>query len=147
MNSKIFIEAGKRLTLNEYVPIASRTMSLITEATEGVNEIDEIFSVTDIAALLNKISMHMSGEFEIRHTPSRYIQIVYRPYVFNEAEFDEEYLLSNFIETHDASENRLWVSERVLIAFIDRNLYGVAFVLYFYLGYLIDIIMIYSQGI
>ena len=136
MNNAIFIEAGKRLTLKEYVPIASDAMSLIADAAESIDEIDETFSIADLVVLLNKICVHMAGEFEIRRTPSCYCQIVYKRYVINEAEFDEKYLLSNFIVTHDESGNRLWVSEKIFIAFIDRKLYGFAFMLYLYLGYL-----------
>jgi hypothetical protein len=42
----------------------------------------------------------------------------------------------DFVETFDRRQNTLWINERVVIAFIDRKLYGVAFMLYFYLGYL-----------
>lgn len=136
MNNEIIINADKRLTLAEYTPIASRTMSLIAEAAKGVYEIDEIFSVTDLSALLNKISMHMSGEFEIRQTPSDYRQIIYKPYPINIAEVDRVRIDSNFVDIHDAPENCLWVSEKVLFAFINQKLYGIAFVLYFYLGFL-----------
>ncbi len=136
MKNEIFIEAGKQFTLEAYLPIASRTMSLIADAAKGVNEIDETFSVTDISALLNKMTEHMAGEFEIRRTPSHYCQIVYEPYAFNEAEFDKEYIDTGFVDTQDDGQNCLWVNEKVLIAFIDRKLYGVAFMLYFYLGYL-----------
>ena len=137
MNNEIFIEVGKRLTLEEYGPIVSRTMLLIAKAAEGVDEIDKTFSVTDLSALLNKAIMSMSGEFEIRRTLSHYYQIIYEPYPFNEAEFDEEYYINKgFVDTHDDGQNCLWVSEKVLFAFIDRKFYGVAFMLYFYLGYL-----------
>ena len=54
-----------------------------------------MFSITDILTLLNKICVHMIGEFEIRHTPSCYIQIAYKPYIVNEeVEFGEEYRVS-----------------------------------------------------
>ena len=78
----------------------------------------------------------MSGEFEIHRTPSDYCQIVYVLCVPNEAEFDEEYVWVDSTETHDASESRLWISERVLLAFMDRKLHGVPTAIYFYLGYL-----------
>lgn len=136
MKNAIFIEAGKHLTLNEYLPIASRTMSLITEAAKGVNEIKETFSVTDLAALLNKICRHMAGEFEIRNTPSHYVQIVYTADILNEAGFDEGYIVSDFVDTHDCGQNTLWVNEKAVIGFMDRNLCDIAFILYFYLGYL-----------
>ena len=137
MNSTLFIEENKQLTLEAYIHVASDMMSLIAEAAEGINEIDETFSVADLSDLLNKVSTHMSGEFEIRRTPSCYCQIVYEPYVSNESGFGEEhYRYSNSTDPHDEWENCLWVSEKVLLAFIDRKFYGVAFMLYFYLGYL-----------
>ena len=136
MKNEIFIEPGKQLTLKEYIAIASRTMSLITEAAKEVKEIDETFSVTDIAVLLNKICVHMAGEFEIRHTPSSHIQIVYTPHVLDKAGFDEGYIVRDLVDTQDRGQNSLWISEKVVIAFIDRNLYGIASMLYFYLGYL-----------
>lgn len=136
MKNEIFIKLGEQLTLGRYLPIASDTMSLIAEAAESVDEINETFSIADLAILLNKICVHMEGEFEVRRTSSGYYQIVYVPYVFNEVGFDEDYLLSNFTETHNASENRLWVNEKVLIAFIDQKLHGIHSAVYFYLGYL-----------
>ncbi len=45
MNNEIFIEANKQLTLEAYIHVASDMMSLITEAAEGINEIDETYSV------------------------------------------------------------------------------------------------------
>lgn len=134
MNNEIFIEVGKRLTLKEYVPIASRTMSLITEASKAVKEIDETFSVTDIAAVLNKMSRHMSGAFEIRRTPSHYYQIVFNPHVFNDAKFEEEYVLREFTKPQDVEYNQLWITEEVLFAIMDRTLHGIPAAIYFYLG-------------
>ena len=137
MNNEIFIEANKQLTLEAYIHVASDMMSLITEAAEGINEIGETYSVADLSDLLNKVSTHMSGKFEIRRNPSCYCQIVYEPYVSNESGFDEEhYRYSNSTDPHDDWESCLWISEKVLLAFIDRKLYGIAFMLYFYLGYL-----------
>ena len=136
MKNELFIEAGKQLTLTEYIPIASRTMSLIGEAAKDVKEIDATFSVNDLIVLLNKICVHMAGEFEIHQTPSRYIQIVYTPNVLDEVGFDEGYIVSDFVDTQDRERNTLWISEKVVIAFINRNLYGIASMLYFYLGYL-----------
>ena len=136
MNNEIFIETGKRLTLSEYTPIAYRTMSLIAEAATGVDEIDEAFSVADLVILLNKICVHRSGEFEIHRTPSDYCHITYKPYLVNEAEFDEGYRVSDLVDVPDHVQDALWVNEKVAIAFMDGSLYGVAFMLYFYLGYL-----------
>ena len=136
MKNEIFIEVGKQLTLKAYMPVASRTMSLIAEAAKDIDEIDETFSVTDISALLNKMSVHIQGEFEIRRTPSCYCQIVYEPYAYNESEFDEEHISGDFVDTHNDGRECLWVNEKVLFAFVNRELYGVAFMLYFYLGYL-----------
>ena len=134
MNSEIFIEANTELTLKVYAPIASQTMSLITEAAEGVDELKETFSIDDLSALLNKGTVHMAGEFEIHRTPSHYCRVVYKPYVLDEAEFGDGYRFSDFVDTPADRQNCLWVNEKVLIAFIDRKLYGVAFMLYFYLG-------------
>ena len=136
MKNELFIEAGKQLTLTEYIPIASRTMSLIGEAAKDIKEIDKTFSVNDLVVLLNKICVHMTGEFEIRQTPSRYIHIVYTPYVLDEAGFDEGYMVTDYVDTQDREQNRLWISEKVVIAFINRNLFGITVILYFYLGYL-----------
>lgn len=137
MNNELFIQAGKQLTLEEYVPIASQMLSFIAESTEGINAIDITFLVDDLSALLNKVTLHMAGEFEMRWTPSHYCQIVYEPDVFNEAPLNEEYSIDKgVVETQDDKQNCLWVNEKVLFAFIDRKLYGVAFMLYFYLGYL-----------
>lgn len=136
MNTEIFMVAGDQLTLKTYVPVASQMMSLIAEAAEGIGEISEPLSMIDLSEMLNKVCTHMPGAFEIRRTPSSYCQIVYEPYVLNAAEFKDGYALRNFVDTPDTEQNCLWVSEKVLIAFIDRKLYGVAFMLYFYLGYL-----------
>ena len=78
----------------------------------------------------------MSGAFEVHRTPSQYHQIVYKPAVWNTEEFEKEYILADFVETDDAGPNRLWISEKAVTAFIDRKLYGIAFMIYFYLGYL-----------
>ena len=136
MSKEIFIKAGDELALQAYVPIASHVVSLIGEVAADIDEIDEIFSLTDLSILLSKVSVHMSGEFEIRRTPSKYCQIVYEPCVFNSAEFDEGYISTDLVSTHDHQQDRLWINEKVLFAFIDRKLYGVAFTLYFYLGHL-----------
>ena len=132
----IFIEAGRKLGLEEYVPIASQTVSLIADAAENINEISRIFSVDDLLILLNKVCVHMPGEFEIRRFPSCYCQIIYNPYISNAAAFEETDMLSDFVETDDKGQNRIWISEKVVFAFIDRKLYGVATTIYFYLGYL-----------
>ena len=136
MKNEIFIKPGERLTLKQYLPIASDTMSLIAAAVEGVEEIDETFSATDLSVLLNKICGHMRGEFEVNQMPSDYCQIVYKPYLVNEVEFDEGYIVSDFVDTLDRGQDTLWINEKVVIEFINRRLYGVAFMLYFYLGHL-----------
>lgn len=134
MNDKIFIEVGKQLRLEEYAPIASQTMSLIANVAESINEISEMFSMDDLFILLNKVCIHMPGEFEIHQFPSRYYQIVYKPYILDAAEFEETYMLGDFVETDDQGQNRLWIGEKAFSAFIDRKLYGVATLIYFYLG-------------
>ena len=136
MNDKIFIEVDKQLKLEEYAPIASQTLSLIADAAESINEISEVFSKDDLFILFNKVCIHMPGEFEIHQLPSRYYQIIYKPYIFDAAEFEQTYMLSDFIETEDQGQNRIWIGEKVLFAFTDRKLYGIATLIYFYLGYL-----------
>ena len=136
MNNEIFIDTSERLTLQAYIPIASQTMSLIAEAAEGVAEIEETFSITDLSVLLNKVCAYIPGEFEIRRTPSNYCQIVYESYAFDEGEFEEMYTDIGFVDMHDTRQDCLWINEKVFIAFIDRKLYGLAFMLYFYLGHL-----------
>ena len=136
MNDEIFIKAGEQLTLSEYVPITSQTMLLIAKAAENIKEIDETFSIADLSTLLNRVSMHMAGEFEIRQTPSHYCWFVYKPYISNEAELDETYIDIGFVDVHDDNTDCLWINEKVLFAFINRKLYGAAFALYFYLGHL-----------
>jgi len=136
MNDKIFIEVDKQLKLEEYALIASQTLSLIADAAESINEISEMFSKDDLFILFNKVCIHMPGEFEIHQSPSRYYQIIYKPYILDAAEFEGTYMPSDFVETDDNGQDRLWVSEEVLFAFIDRKLYGVATLIYFYLGYL-----------
>lgn len=136
MNNEVFVKVGKQLTLKTYVPIASRTMSLIAEAAEGIDEIDETFSVVDLSLLLNKICQHMSGTFEVHRTPSQYYQIVYKPAVWNTGEFKKEYILGDFVEADDAGQNHLWISEKTVTAFMDRKLHGVPARIYFYLGHL-----------
>ena len=136
MNDKIFIEVGKQLGLGEYAPIASQAMSLIADTAESINEISEMFSKEDLFILLNKVCIHMPGEFEIHQSPSRYYQIIYKPYILDGAAFEETYRLSDSVETDDQGQNRIWVNESVLFTFIDRKLYGVATLIYFYLGYL-----------
>ena len=136
MSKEIFIKAGDELALKAYVPIASHLVSSIGDVAAGVDEIDDTFSLADLSILLDKVSVHMSGEFAIHRTPSKYCQIVYEPYVFDPAEFDEGYISTDLVGTRDPQQNSLWINERVLFAFIDRKLYGVAFTLYFYLGHL-----------
>ena len=136
MKQCVFIEAGKQLDLEEYVPIASQTVSLIADAAENINEIRGIFSIDDLLILLNKVCVHMAGEFENRRCPSRYYQIIYKPCIFNAAAFEEEYIPSDLVETVDKRQNCLWMSAKVITIFIDRKLYGVATLIYFYLGYL-----------
>ena len=136
MNNEIFIDADERMTLAEYVSIGSRMMLLIAEAAESTDEVDEVLTIVDLSTLLNKVSMHMSGEFKIRRTPSQYCQIAYEPYVFNEAELDKAYINNDFVDLHDDKRDCLWINEKVLFAFRDRKLYGTAFALYFYLGHL-----------
>ena len=136
MRNEIFIKPGERLTLEQFLPIASQTMSLIAGAAENVNEINETFPIADLTGLLNKICVHMRGEFEVHRTPSDYYQIVYNPHCVEEAEFDEGDIVSNFVDPFDHLQDTLWINEQVVKVFINRNLYGVAFMLYFYLGYL-----------
>ena len=70
MKKEVFIiKPSERLTLEQYLPIATDTMSLIAEAAEDVKEIDEVFSIINLFVLLNEISKYMSGEFEVRQTP------------------------------------------------------------------------------
>ena len=77
----------------------------------------------------------MSGKFEIRQMPSGYCQIAYKPYVPDESEFDEGHFIpSGFVDPLADPLNCLWISEKVFSAFVDRKLYGIAFILYFYLG-------------
>jgi hypothetical protein len=54
MTNAIFIETNKQLTLEQYVPIAAETMSLIADTTEGLNKIVETFSVAELSVLLNQ---------------------------------------------------------------------------------------------
>ena len=137
MNNEIFIEADKALILEAYTPVASQMMSSIGEIAEGIDEIDETFSIADLTDLLNKVCAHMSGKFEVRQTPSDYCQIVYEPYVSDESGFDaENFIPSNFVDPLADPAHCLWISEKVFRAFVDRKLYGIAFALYFYLGYL-----------
>ena len=136
MKNEIFIETDKQFTLNTYLPIASHTMSLIAKAAQGINEIDGTFSIDDVLILLNRANTYMSGEFEIRQTSSSHYHIVYKPYPYSEEEFEEEYILDNHVEAHKQNKKLLWVSEKVLTAFLDRKLYGVALMIYFSLGYL-----------
>ena len=136
MKNEIFIKPGERLALKQYLPIASETISLIAEAAEDVDEVNETFSVADLVILLNKVCVHMSGEFEIHRTPSDYCQIAYKPYLVNEARFNEGYIVSDFVDTPDRGQDTLWINEEVVIAFMNRSFYGVAFILYFYLGHL-----------
>ena len=136
MKREIYIKLDERLTLEQYLPIAADTMSFIAEAAEGVEEIEETFSVSNLSVLLNEISKDISGEFEVCQMPSTYCQIVYMPFSFNGAAFDEESVLSNIIEMPDAPKIHLWVNGKVLTAFIDKRLHEVAIAIYFYLGYL-----------
>ena len=136
MNDKIFIEVGKQLRLEEYAPIASQTVSLIADAAESISEINRTFSIDNLFILLNKVCVHMPGEFEIRRFRSCYYQIIYNPYIFDASAFEETDMLTDFVETDDKGQNRIWINEKVVFAFIDRKLYGVATMIYFYLGYL-----------
>ena len=137
LKNEIFIRANQQLTLSEYVAIASETMSVIAEAAEGIDEINETFSIVDLIVLLNKICLHMGGEFEVRRTPSDYCQIAYKPPLVNEAGFDEGYIVRDFVDTPDRGQDPLWINEKVIITLIDRSLHGVAFMLYFFLGHLL----------
>ena len=84
MKNEIFIKPDERLTLAQYLPIASETLSLTAEAAEGIDEINETFSIADLIVLLNKVCAPMSGEFEIHRTPSDYCQIAYKPYLVSQ---------------------------------------------------------------
>lgn len=134
MSNEIYIEVNKQLTLKEYAPIASQTLLLIAEVAEGVPEIKEVFSISNLSALLNKICASIPGEFEVHQTPSDYCQIIYKPYVYDESEFGEVNIDRGLVDQQDHWQDCLWINEKVLVAFIDRKLYGVAFMLYFYLG-------------
>ena len=139
MSDKIFIEKGMQLSLKAYIPIASRTISLIAEAAESVNEISETFSVVDLSTLFNKACAQMPGEFEIRPTFSQHCQIVYEPCAFNEAAFEAKDRSVGSVKKHDDNQNgqnRFWLDEKVLFAFINQKFYGPACTLYFYLGHL-----------
>ena len=136
MNDKIFIEVGKQLGLEEYVHVAAKTASLIADAAENINEISRVFFIDDLLILLNKVCVHMPGEFEIRRFPSCYCQIIYNRDIFNAVAFEETDIPSDFVEMDDNGQNRIWISDKVVYAFIDRKLYGAATVIYFYLGYL-----------
>ena len=139
MNDKIFIEKGMQLPLKAYIPIASRTVSLIAEAAESINEIGETFSVVDLSTLLNKVCAQMPGDFEIRRTFSQHYQIAYESRTFNEAAFEAEDESVGSIEKHNnkqSEQNRFLLDEKVLFAFINQKFYGPACALYFYLGYL-----------
>lgn len=137
MSNEIRIETDTPLTLEAYVSLASDIMVLVGEAAEGIDEIDETFSIADLSDLLNKMSVRISDEFEIRPTPSRDCHVVYEPYVPDESEFDAERRgPSDFSDEDDAPPICLWINRKVFRAFVDRKLYGVAFALYFYLGYL-----------
>lgn len=139
MSDKIFIEKGMQLILKAYIPIASQTMSLIAEAAESVDEIDETFSVVDLSTLFNKVCAQMPGGFEIRPTFSQHCQIVYKPRVFDEATFEAKDMSVGSAEMHDDKQNgqnRFWLDAKVLFAFINQKFYGPACSLYFYLGHL-----------
>lgn len=127
------------LTSKAYIPLASQAVSLIAEAAESVNEINEAFSVIDLPILFNKVCAQMPGEFEIYPTFSQHYQIVYEPYAFNEAEFEGKDMSIGAVKTHDDSQNdqnRFWLDEKVLFAFRNQKFYGPACTLYFYLGHL-----------
>ena len=137
MNNEIRIETDTPLTLETYASLASDIMLLIGKAAEGIDEIDETFSIADLSDLLNKMSVHISGESESPPTPSRGCQVVCGPHVPDESEFDAEHRVpSGFSDGNDDPAICLWISGKVFRAFVDRELYGVAFALYFYLGYL-----------
>ena len=127
------------MTLKAYIPIASQTVSLIAEAAENVNEIGETFPAVDLSTLFNKACAQIPGEFEIRPTFSQHCQIVYEPRVFDEAAFEVKNTSVGSVETYDDrqnGQNRFWLDEKVLFAFINQKFYGPACALYFYLGYL-----------
>ena len=130
MPNGIFL-LDREYTFQEFASLLERAIGSIND-----EDVDAVFSITDILCLLRSVNTYVPGEFEIRHTPSGYIQIVYALYVLDEAGFDERYIVGDFVDTQDREQNSLWINEKVVIAFIDRNLYGVAFMLYFYLGYL-----------
>ena len=137
MSDEIRIEIDKSLTLETYASLTSDIMLLIGKAAEGVDEIDGTFSITDLSDLLNKMRGRISGEFKVHPTLSHYYQIVYEPHVPDESEFDAEHRVpSCFSDGDDDPSICLWIGEKVFRAFVDRKLYGIAFALYFYLGYL-----------
>lgn len=86
--------------------------------------------------MLRSVNAHVPGEFKVRQTSSDYCQIVYKPYVVNELGFGEGCIISDFVDTHDRGQNVLWINEKAVITFINRNLYSIALMLYFYLGHL-----------
>lgn len=137
MNNEIRIETDTPLTLETYASLASDIMVLVGKAAEGIDEIDETFSIADVSDLLHKMSVRISGEFEIHPTPSRDCHVVYEPHIPDEPECEAEHREPrDFSDEDDPPSICLWISKKVFRAFVDRKLYGVAFALYFYLGYL-----------
>lgn len=136
MKNAIVIDTSKQLTLAQYLRIAEEVMSLIADFSEEVNEVFETLSVADLSVLLHRITTHMSGGFEIQPTPSQYCLVIYKSDDLNEAGLDNAFVVPDFSDPLNQRQNTLWMSEKVLTAFINRKLYGVAFELYFSLAVL-----------
>ena len=136
MKNEILIEKDKRFTLPEYVPLASHVMSLIAAVADGVDEINETFSISDLRRVLDNMSERMEGEFEFLETDSEHYQVTYEPYDdIDEADFDGEYMLVRPVEGLDDKKNNVWVSGKILEAFREGKFNGIAIALYFQLGF------------
>ena len=137
MKNDILLGKDKRFTLEEYIPFASRIMTLIAAASEDIDEINQTFIISDLRRVLRNMSDNLEGEFEFRETDSGHYQVVYEPYGdIDEEDFDGEYVLAHPVEPLDDKKGFVWYnSEKILEALREPKFSGLTLLFYLHLGF------------
>lgn len=141
MKNDILLAKDKRFTLEEYIPLASHIMTLIAAAAEGVDEIKETFTISELGKVLEDMSDKLEGEFEFRETDSGHYQVVYKPYDdIDEEDFDGEYVLTYSVKPFDSNLNDkkdfVWYNgEKILEVLREPKFSRLTYLLYFHLGF------------
>ena len=136
MRNEIRFEKEEQLTLEEYIPVASDLLIRIAAAAEGVDEIREIFTLSELRRVLTDMSDGLDGEFEFRETGSGRYQVIYAPYeAIDETEFEDAYEVPAPVEPLYGNQKFIWLNmEKVLAAFRDPKFSRSSRLFYFHLG-------------